>query len=396
MNKKIIFAWIPVICLFALILYFKNDPVVHPLKETATKAETTEREVTASITGDLLFEGPLYEWMDNYQFGNYFDQVKPYLKGDLIIGNQEVLVGGDELGISGWVYSFNAPYSIGEQLPSLGFNVLTLANNHENDRGLEGITNTRQLFDKMNMFTSGMYLSQEERNQTPVIEKNGVRFGVLAYTYSTNTYVGSDYDYAVPYFLDENLQFTQEYKDILKRDVEAAKQVSDVVIVAMHWGTEFTYELTYTQQAAAEYLNELGVDLIIGNHAHCLQPMEYLTSSTGHQTFVIYSLGNFVSADVVVDRSSELFKNMYQVGGIVNLTICHDTATKETTIKNVVLTPFVNQYENEYQNFRLIPFNQYNETLASQHYRRQYSDLFTYEVIKEQIEQLYDESIMIN
>ena len=61
-----------------------------------------------------------------------------------------------------------------------------------------------------------------------------------------------------------------------------------------------------------------------------------------------------------------------------------------------MLTPFVNQYENEYQNFRLIPFNQYNETLASQHYRRQYSDLFTYEVIKEQIEQLYDESIMIN
>lgn len=396
MNKKIIMVIIPVICLFAVVMLFKNDPIVHSLKETVVKTETTQKEVTASITGDLLFEGPLYEWMDQYQYGAYFDQVKPYLKGDLIIGNQEVLIGGDELGISGWGYSFNAPYKIGEQLPDLGFNVLTLANNHENDRGLAGIKNTRQFFDQINMFTSGMYLSLEERNQTPVIEKNGVRFGVLAYTYSTNTYVGSDYDYAIPYFLDANLQFTEEYKEILKRDVEAAKEVSDVVIVAMHWGTEFTYDLTSSQQAAAEYLNELGVDLIIGNHSHCLQPMEYLTSSSGYETFVIYSLGNFVSADVVVDRSSELFKNMYQVGGIVNLTIEFDTATKKTKIENVTLTPVVNQYENDYQNFRLIPFNQYNETLASQHYRRQYSDLFTYDVIKEQIDQLYDNTITVN
>lgn len=396
MNKKIFYALIPVICLIAFTLFYKTTPKIHSLKETAIKEETTKKEITASITGDLLFEGPLYEWWGDYQYGNYFDQVKPYLKGDLVIGNQEVLVGGDELGISGWGYSFNAPYTIGEQLPSLGFNVLTLANNHENDRGLDGIKNTRQLFDSMNMFTSGMYLSEEERNQTPVIEKNGVRFGILSYTYSTNTYVGDDYRYAIPYFLNGNLEFTQECRDILKNDVEKAKAVSDVVIVSMHWGTEFTYDLTYTQAEAAKYLNELGVDLIIGNHSHCLQPMEYLTSSTGYETFVIYSLGNFVSADVVVDRSSEMFKNMYQVGGIVNLTIEHDVATKKTKIKNVELTPIVNQYESDYQNFRLIPFNQYNETLASQHYRREFSDLFTYDIIKEQIDSLYDNTITIN
>lgn len=397
MKRRKIYTLISV-CLVVVVAFFcLNKPtIVHDLQSTLTKKELTTSSINATFTGDLLFEGPLYEWMDNYQYGDYFDLVKPYLTGDLVVGNQEVLVAGEELGLSGWGYSFNAPYSIGEQLPSLGFNVLTLANNHMNDRGIEGMVNTRKLFDEMNMFTTGMYLSQEERDNVNVIEKNNVKFAFLAYTYSTNTYVDPNDTYAIPYFLDANLNFTEEYQEQLKKDVEKAKENSDVVIVAMHWGQEFTYQLTPSQIEVANYLNELGVDIIIGNHSHCLQPIEYLTSSTGHETFVVYSLGNFVSADVIVDRSSEMFKNMYQVGGILNIDILYDHQKDKTKVENVKLTPFVNHYDQQYQNFKMIPLGQYNEEKAKTHDRRAVSELFTYENILNEIHSLYDETVNVN
>ena len=102
----------------------------------------------------------------------------------------------------------------------------------------------------------------------------------------------------------------------------------------MHWGTEFTYDISKTQQQAAQFLNECGVDIIVGNHPHTLQGVDTLTNHAGKKTFVMYSLGNFVSSAAAVSRASEQFQNMYEVGGIVHLDVVFDPNTKEVEIKN--------------------------------------------------------------
>lgn len=365
--------------------------------QKSTEEEVTQQRVSMAFTGDLLFEQGLYDAWDNYQFGTYFDQVKPYLQADLVVGNQEVPIGGEELGVSGVAYTFNAPKQIADQLPSVGFDILTLSNNHSYDMGYQGVVNTLNNLKANNLETVGMYATQEAANEIKVIEKNGMKIAFLAYTYDTNEAIPDEYEYVIKTFLNDQHEFDEVHKEMIKHDVERAKQEADIVIAAMHWGTEFTYGINANQIDATNYLNELGVDLIIGNHPHCLQTMEEVTNEyNDHKTIVFYSLGNFVSSAAMVDRASIEFANMYEIGAILNLDIVKDVKTNQITIEHMKLTPIVNHFEHGYTNFKLIPFKDYNETLASKHYQREFSNDFNYEWIKGQLHQLYEGKIKID
>lgn len=358
------------------------------------KKEHPIRSVSLSFTGDILIEDALYNWMGKgYDFKNYFDKVTPYLKADLVIGNQEVVLGGETLGITGSDYTFNAPEEIAKQLPQIGFDVLTFANNHSYDRGMQGIVNTRKNLKAAGIQTTGAYEKKEQRDDILVVERNGIRFAILAYTYDTNQWIDAENSFAVNHFLNEEHMFDDRCKKQLARDVQKAKEQADVVIAAMHWGTEFTYEIDAAQRDAAGFLNEQGVDIIIGNHPHCLQRVETLTNAQGKETFVMYSLGNFVSAAMGVDRASEQFTNMYEIGGIVQCDVELNTKTGETTVKNKKMIPIVNHFDASYDGFRLLPFSSYTEELAAAHGQRTVSSDFTYAWLREQLKQLYDGEI---
>ncbi|MFR3674562.1 MAG: CapA family protein [[Clostridium] innocuum] len=358
------------------------------------KKEHPIRSVSLSFTGDILIEDALYNWMGKgYDFKNYFDKVTPYLKADLVIGNQEVVLGGETLGITGSDYTFNAPEEIAKQLPQISFDVLTFANNHSYDRGMQGIVNTRKNLKAAGIQTTGAYEKKEQRDDILVVERNGIRFAILAYTYDTNQWIDAENSFAVNHFLNEEHMFDDRCKKQLARDVQKAKEQADVVIAAMHWGTEFTYEIDAAQRDAAGFLNEQGVDIIIGNHPHCLQRVETLTNAQGKETFVMYSLGNFVSAAMGVDRASEQFTNMYEIGAIVQCDVELNTKTGETTVKNKKMIPIVNHFDASYDGFRLLPFSSYTEELAAAHGQRTVSSDFTYAWLREQLKQLYDGEI---
>ena len=358
------------------------------------KKEHPIRSVSLSFTGDILIEDALYNWMGKgYDFKNYFDKVTPYLKADLVIGNQEVVLGGETLGITGSDYTFNAPEEIAKQLPQISFDVLTFANNHSYDRGMQGIVNTRKNLKAAGIQTTGAYEKKEQRDDILVVERNGIRFAILAYTYDTNQWIDAENSFAVNHFLNEEHMFDDRCKKQLARDVQKAKEQADVVIAAMHWGTEFTYEIDAAQRDAAGFLNEQGVDIIIGNHPHCLQRVETLTNAQGKETFVMYSLGNFVSAAMGVDRASEQFTNMYEIGAIVQCDVELNTKTGETAVKNKKMIPIVNHFDASYDGFRLLPFSSYTEELAAAHGQRTVSSDFTYAWLREQLKQLYDGEI---
>lgn len=361
--------------------------------EKEAPVQQKDYRVSLTFTGDLLFEQSLYDSWDNYAFGDYFDQLKPYLSGDLVIGNQEVPIAGDDLGISGVAFSFNAPDVIASQLADEGFDVLTMANNHVYDRGYEGVCQTIENLEENQIIPVGIYADEESADTICVIEKNGIRIALLAYTYDTNIPFEEEYPYVTKTFLNASGEFDEAHQRMLKADVEAAQEQADAVIVAMHWGTEFTFALNQAQQDAAAYLNDLGVDLIIGNHPHCLQTMDRLVNQEGKETIVFYSLGNLVSAAAMVDRASVDFANLYEMGAIVNLDIVLDGETRKIRIENMEMIPYINHFDINYEHFQLIPFKDYTEELAQVHCQRQYSYNFNKAWLQDRLNELFDRKI---
>lgn len=337
------------------------------------KREEKIKSAKLTMVGDLLYEQPYYNALDSGEdINKYTSLVKEYFqKDDLTIGNMEVVISDGELEISGVGYSFCAPQKIGEQVIDMGFDVLSTANNHSNDRGMKGRISTINYFEEnSDILTVGTY--EEKRDVTKNIkEVNGIKFGFLSYTYGTNVRVEKDLRYSLGLYRDpETKEINDEYKKMLKEEVETLKELVDCIIVLVHWGKEFTYEKIEEQTFLANYLNELGVDIIVGGHSHSIQPIEWIEKE-GHKTLVYYSLGNFVSADPNITRTGETFNNAYQFGILSNLVV--SLKNEELSITDIKTEPIINYYDTNMKNFMLIPYNKYDEEFEKTHYRYQYN-----------------------
>lgn len=319
----------------------KETSIKSPNKSTSTKRP---RIVNASFIGDLLYEQPYYDWIGtSYNDKGYYDLVKPYfLNDDLTLANMEVPISGKELGVSGTGYSFNAPEEIGNQVIAMGVDAVNLANNHANDAGPQGRINTLNFFKKHQILTTGIYESKEVRTQIPTKTINDITFSFLGYTYKTNNPDNQNRELIGYYRNLDTMKLDNAHKEIIKQEVAQAKQLSDIVIVSVHWGNEFTYAVNSEQKELANYLNELGVDVIIGHHSHCIQPIEWL-ETTNHKTLVVYSLGSFISADNQVTRATPEFANAYNVSMILQITF--EKNNNSTIIKNINSLPVINYYD---------------------------------------------------
>ena len=183
-------------------------------------------------------------------------------------------------------------------LKDYGIDFLTLANNHMLDRWSGGMTGTVDSVEKYGFAHVGAYRTQEEKNTPVICEVGGIKFGFLAYTHSTNTMEkrGTD-EWAValvPYIS----------KADFKADVQKLRQAGAEVIIAFpHWGKEYVRTPDDSQKKYARQLAEAGVDIILGSHAHMVQPCGYQTVSgadgTSRQVFTMFCMGNFISDHVV-------------------------------------------------------------------------------------------------
>lgn len=327
--------------------------------------EKNSAELT--IVGDFLYEEPYYDALrhgeDN---GLYFSRVKKFFSDDdLSIGNMEVVITDGNMELSGVGYSFCAPTFVGDQVIDLDMEVMSTANNHSNDRGLAGRISTYNYFkDNSDILSVGTYDENRDVTQN-VILKNGIKFGFLSYTYGTNVAVSKDLRYSLGLYRDPDTgTITDEYKELIKNEVNVLRDSVDVLIVMVHWGNEFTFTPNYEQESLANYFNELGVDIVIGNHSHCMQPIKWIHGE--HDTLVYYSLGNFVSADHIVDRTGETFTNAYQLGLLSKLTV--NKVDGVVSIDNIRSIPIVDYYDTNLRNFILIPFDEYSSDYEESHY----------------------------
>lgn len=182
-----------------------------------------------------------------------------------------------------------------------------------------------------------------------------------------------------------------EHKQIIKDEVEHAKQLSDVVIVSVHWGNEFTYTVNNEQKELANYLNELGVNVIIGHHSHCIQPIEWIENKN-YKTLVVYSLGSFISADNEVTRASQEFANAYNISMILQMNFVKTNNT--VSIKNINSIPIINYYDQNLNNFKLVPLDQYTQNLETTHNR--YSKGLTKDFVINSFNNVIDQQFIVN
>ena len=221
-----------------------------------------------------------------YNYDDVFKYIKPVIsEADIAIANFEVTLDGQPY--MGYP-QFSSPADLAVACKNAGIEYLVNANNHAADRRKKGIINTINKLDSIGIPHTGTFLNSSCRDSlTPLmIHKNGTSIALLNYTFSTN-------GIKVP----EPVIVNMLDKEIITNDVNKAKnKKADIIILFLHWGTEYDTIPSKSQTDLAEYFQSIGVDMVIGSHPHVLQKM-LLTKNitTGNEDVVVYSLGNFVS-----------------------------------------------------------------------------------------------------
>ena len=380
MKKKcVIFVLIVLILGLGIYLFTQNkeQPKEEKKKTTEVKKEPEVKTSKLSLimVGDGLLHSSVYN--DAYKNGVYdfkpqLEYIKPIVQNyDLAFYNQESILGGTSLGLSSYP-TFNSPQEFGDAMIDAGFNMVSLANNHTMDRGEKAVLNSCEYWKAKDVLTAGSYCSNEEANEIKIKEKNGIKYTLLAYTYGTNGIsVPSGKEYLVNLYSDEKA----------KADIEKVRDKVDLLIVSMHWGTEYKSEPTEEQRRQANYLSSLGVDIIIGTHPHVIEPITYIDD-----TLVIYSLGNFISGQ----RTNNDYNTIVEL--MTSVDIIKEEKNGQTTIKldNLNNELLYNYYQNgsSYTNFKVIPFSKMNSTYNSD-YQRLYNKY-------SEIVRMYNQDIKIN
>mgnify|MGYP002169613640 CR=1 FL=1 len=334
----------------------QSDGTVVSAEDEAEGEAQDGATVSLVMVGDILLHTPVAESglrVDgSYDFAPLFANVADKIESaDLALVNQEVIIGGEELGITGYP-CFNAPYELGDALADTGFNVILHATNHVMDKGKKGVLNCLEFWNTNypQMPVLGIHESEEDAEKIYIYEQDGMKIAILNYTYGTNGIaLPSDMPYAVDLLEEEKV----------KRDLEKARELADFVIVCPHWGTEYSLGISAQQEKWTRLFLENGVDLVIGTHPHVIEPVEWVTDGDGREMLVYYSLGNFVNwtsgtGDGVANR---------MVGGMAEVELSRNEQG-EVTISDYDVEPLVCHLEKGQGGVTTYFLKDYSEEMA--------------------------------
>lgn len=326
------------IALFALVgIVVSCIPKAAPstADDAGAPVEPASGRVHFVAVGDNLPEDRIGAWADAqagttddgiYDYTAIYEPIKGYIESaDLAYVKEETHCGGDDIGPAGYP-SFNTTDAMADALVATGFDLVGSASNHSYDWGYFGANDhSCALWKKKNVVFTGTASSEADASRIATIERNGITFALLDYTYGVNGYEASDLPSYAVNFID---------KKRIAADVSRAREQADVVLVAMHWGTENLMEADDHQTEYAQYLADLGVDVVLGSHPHVIGPMTWLNGKDGHRTLVAYSLGNFLSRHESPQPKNEL-------EGMLSCDFVRGE-NGSVGIENVVWTPLVN------------------------------------------------------
>lgn len=332
-NKKLLLILFIILFIFFIFILNKfnknlrtninteNNSAETTLSNKNTKQDTAE-PITFTLTslGDTLCHNTQY-WdaynskTDEYDFSYVYEDIKNYTSSsDITIGSLETTFAGKEKGYSNYP-TFNTPDSLATALKDIGVDVVSLAGNHALDYGYTGLCRTIDVFNNIGLSHLGTYKTAEDQEKILIKDVKGVKIAFINYTYGTN---------GIPLPSGKDFCVNLIDKDFIKKQINQAKEQNvDMIVACMHWGTEYRTTANSEQKDLANFLFENGVDVILGNHPHVLEPMEKKTitlqDGTTKDVFVVYALGNFTA-----DQRDEITRD----SAILNLTITKNSNGK--------------------------------------------------------------------
>lgn len=339
--------------------------------DTTTATTTTEPVVVTEpsvvrfiAAGDNLIHGSLFlqaekyakeKGLEGYDPTYQYELIAKYIPlADIAVLNQETPLCGDVYAPSNYPL-FSTPTDYGRHMVKLGFDVFNHATNHIIDKGEGGAIATMDFWDTQPDATVvGVYRDEEDMNNIRTVEKNGLTFSFLGFTFSTN-------GLNLPASSPVEIIYTHE-EDKMYDQIKRAREVSDVVVVNVHWGIEGAYEPNYVQVDLAQKFADWGADVILGTHPHVLQPIVTIDAADGRKVLCFYSLGNLISSQNLTGPMA---------GGLFDFTVSRsydeDGNPGPIEFSNIAVMPIVTHYEANVANLRIIPFKDYTPELANKH-----------------------------
>lgn len=322
-----------------------------------------EDTIKISSLGNIIFHDKQLQGAktnDGYDFSESFKYVKNIIKdSDLGIAVLESTLQGD--GKYAGFPLFNSPDEVLTALKDSGINMINYGTNHIWDGGIEGLKRTVEVTKEQGIGVTGV---RESTSDSPyeIIEIKGEKIGMISYVFETGIVDGQSTINSIPISESSKaLLNTFNYGELdefymnLQQNLDSIKsEGAEFIIVGMHWGEEYDTEPNSYQKEIAEKLNDMGVDIVLGNHPHVIQPYEIMTNAEGKKTFVIYGQGNNLSNQCF----EELGDARTEDGYIVNfdLVIGEDGLTiKEYEI--IPLWMYREQRADGLYNHRMIPLN---------------------------------------
>jgi poly-gamma-glutamate synthesis protein (capsule biosynthesis protein) len=277
-------------------------------------------QISVSAGGDLM----PYERISKQHTKHLWDDVGEWFFGsDIVFANLETPICIDQpRSHVPEIMLYNMHFNGDEALWDIfsgngkfkGFDVVSTANNHSYDMGIEGVEKTIDFLKSKQVEYTGTNYINSQKKHIPIIEREGIKTAFIAYTYSLNhLQVEEQYQHCINH---ERLNKPGVKLDLILQDVQSAKaNGADVVILSLHTGNAYqSLPSEHTVEIYHRIFKSCGVDIILGSHPHNPQPMEQYEfvcpfSSEKKKGFAIYSLADFVAYDIfVMDRLVPLLK----------------------------------------------------------------------------------------
>lgn len=351
-------------------------------KDQDNSTTPSDDPVKLVMVGDVLMHDPVLDsgklQGGGYSYKHLFDNVADVVgAADIAMFNQEVIIAGEKYGIDGYP-RFNAPFELADAIAAVGFDVAVHATNHTLDVGKAAMLDCLNYWGTKypDIEVVGMHDSPADAEKISIVEKNGIKIAILNYTYTVNG-AGTAALAASPYLvdiLDENR---------IRRDVKAADELADFVIVAAHWGTEYTHKPSTSQKKWAKLMLECGVDLVLGTHPHVIQPVEWMEDDQGNKMLVYWSLGNFINSTGETGKG----KGARMLGAMADVELSRDEKG-EVYISSAYAVPLVTHIKYQTYGITTYKFSDYTEAMLAESEAVRIDSTFTYQYCVDTFEEI--------
>jgi poly-gamma-glutamate capsule biosynthesis protein CapA/YwtB (metallophosphatase superfamily) len=268
----------------------------HDTTENPDEPENKTIRITA--VGDIMLGRGVGSRLEKQGKGYVyaFEKVADILKeGDIVFGNLEGPISDKTHSLTalskenkGGKYVLKNKIAAFEAIKYAGFNMLSLANNHILDYYDKALFDTFEILDQNGIAYSGAGRNLEEAREAAIVEKNGIKIGLLSYTdMAEYVYSGNP---SISFIAGENKAGVAPRKlEYIRQDIGKVRGNVDILIISLHWGIEESFEVSSEQVEFAHELIDTGADVILGHHPHQFQGIEIYKGKP-----IIYSLGNFI------------------------------------------------------------------------------------------------------